>query len=235
MNVRLMYPTETGYESQAHEMPAMPRLGEKFPLGEIRYVVAEIVHVGTTPWVYLCEEVPGGMLEEAGLSEKQAFMRGFEAGCAEASSNPDAGDENWESVAEEAFRRAYPLPGLPAIPDDVVTALKGVLEKLPMVQWDRFTVWGDFPFSFTVYGWIDRPRTYKDFLTLDIEVWPAEEGGQEGAVADINGHATSSEEWSEKILRALEGDDAVDGGAVRHLPCVRVEWFVHDLPNVIRL
>lgn len=91
------------------------------------------------------------------------------------------------------------------------------LEKLPFVEWDRYTLNRCDKGQFTrVYGWIERGDEYKDFVVLDFLHWSRE------AVFIC----TSSAECSERIQEILYGD------ADDHVECQRVENRF-DIANAI--
>lgn len=84
-----------------------------------------------------------------------------------------------------------------------------ILNRLPMVRWDRCIRSDD---EFTAYGWIDRD----DFVLVAFIV-PEDPLGC--------WFWTSSATWSEEIHRLL-------GGAGEHAPCERVnDVFGDRVPN----
>lgn len=98
-----------------------------------------------------------------------------------------------------------------------------ILDRLNMVEWDRFVV-GDDPnigAYIEVYGWIERDQDdYKDFVLVTF--YPETEDR-------ILGFTTSSDRYTEEIHRRIFGEDP-DG----HNPCRRVE-HVFDVENAIEL
>jgi len=96
-----------------------------------------------------------------------------------------------------------------------------LLERVPFVEWDRFTTgeWQDGQPCVSVYGWIDREDAYKDFVLLLC--WPKPETYY---------FVTSSAEHSERIYCCLEGVEEADG----HNECRRVER-AFDVENAVRL
>jgi len=97
--------------------------------------------------------------------------------------------------------------------------LADALEALDFVQWDRFTSgeYSDDLDFVEVYGWIDRPDDYKDFVVV---------------TQYSNGHrnfTTSSSEHTEAIFQQLF-DEPLD----EHNDCKRVENYV-DIPNMVEL
>lgn len=98
------------------------------------------------------------------------------------------------------------------------------LERLDMVEWDRFVVGEDYHGEkhINVYGWIERTEDeYKDFVILRF--WPdLDEDG-------IVGFTTSSDRHTEEIFRRLFGREPDD-----HNDCRRVE-HTFDVENAIEL
>ena len=101
----------------------------------------------------------------------------------------------------------------------LLAELSESLEAMDFVTWDRYTggEWSEGQQYVTVYGWIDREDTYKDF----VEVIKWENGGVY--------FTTSSAEHTEDIYEVLF-DDSLEN----HNDCKRVE-NVLDLPNVVML
>ena len=96
--------------------------------------------------------------------------------------------------------------------------IANLLEALPFVEWDRFTIGEMNDTQFVdVYGWIDRDGDYKDFVWSRF--WPSNE---------VVEFTTSSDEYSQEISETWFGD------ADDHNPCRRVE-DVFDVPNAIEL
>lgn len=91
--------------------------------------------------------------------------------------------------------------------------IEDTLAQLSFVQWDRYVGTGNGEVH--VYGWIDRPDKYKDFVLVTF---------YDDGISFI----TSSGKYSNMISKLLfgEGDE--------HVPCKRVEDF-YQVPNVIRL
>ena len=102
--------------------------------------------------------------------------------------------------------------------------IAGLLERVDFVEWDRYTVMNhdNGKQSIDVYGWIDRPDEYKDFVWTrfypDDEPDPTLE------------YTTSSDEYSKELTRIWFGEDAVSD----HNPCRRVE-NTFDIDNAIEL
>jgi len=89
--------------------------------------------------------------------------------------------------------------------------IKGILEKLEFVNWDRYFEWEG---GRTFFGWVERKYdAYKDFVLLDFIQ------GEE-----IN-FATSSKENSKKIADILNQE---------HSDCKRVEDNF-DIKNCIEM
>jgi len=100
--------------------------------------------------------------------------------------------------------------------------VEDTLERVHMVEWDRFTV-GNHPETgryIKVYGWIDREDEYKDFCIIDFQPETEE---------NLIGYTTSSDEHTNEIYRCLfdmEPDD--------HNDCRRVENHF-DVSNSVEL
>ena len=101
--------------------------------------------------------------------------------------------------------------------------IEETLERLDMVEWDRFVV-GEDPNAYgryiEVYGWIDRPDEYKDFVLLTF--YPDNE-------EQLYGFTTSSDRYTKEIYRRMFGSDADD-----HNDCQRVE-YTFNVGNAIEL
>lgn len=98
--------------------------------------------------------------------------------------------------------------------------IEQTLDKLPFVEWDRFTHWefDDGNQLCRVYGWIERDKDqYKDFVLIDF--WKDD---QEFNVI------TSSERYSEQITEILYDEDE------EHGDCCRVEDHF-DVENAIEI
>lgn len=97
-----------------------------------------------------------------------------------------------------------------------------ILERLDMVEWDRFTHGEDYRGEvYSVYGWIERDDSYKDFVVL--RAWPNTEGN------DV-GYITSSAEYTEEIYRRIYGEEPEGDD---HGECMRVEHSFR-IPNAVR-
>jgi len=95
-----------------------------------------------------------------------------------------------------------------------------LLERLPYVEWDRFTVAKINDSQVVdVYGWIDRDDEYKDFIWSRF--WTETESVE---------YTTSSDEYSEQIQIDWFGKDSLDN----HVACNRVENYF-DIPNAVEL
>jgi len=93
------------------------------------------------------------------------------------------------------------------------------LEALDFVMWDRFTTgeWSEGLTYTTVYGWIDRDDSYKDFVMVTF--W--DDGGR--------WFTTSSEEYTIDIHQSL-----FDEPPEEHNDCQRVEDKA-EIANVVEL
>lgn len=93
-----------------------------------------------------------------------------------------------------------------------------VLNRLPMVQWDRgirAPVEGTHEdTALVVYGWIERDDDHLDFVEVTFVTW-----------SEQVGHTTSSARYSRAISILLDGADAP------HFPCVRIA----DIPDLAGL
>lgn len=101
------------------------------------------------------------------------------------------------------------------ITEDQIYAMSLVLNKLPMVTWDRYAGTDG---NYVAYGWIEREQdNYKDFVVIDFvfnddETWSYN-------------FCTSSAKYSEQIHNLLE----MTG---EHSPCVRIEATFDDVKAV---
>jgi hypothetical protein len=88
---------------------------------------------------------------------------------------------------------------------DRLAERRAVMDKLPMVEWDRCVRPGDG--TFIVYGWIARSDGQRDFVVLSF-LWPTD------PTAAL--FTTSSAKHSAEIARLLYGSEA------EHIDCERV-------------
>ena len=94
--------------------------------------------------------------------------------------------------------------------------LKSWLHRFPFVKWDRFI---DLGYAYSIYGWIEREDSYKDFLVLEFSKKEQK----------IIHWISSSVIYDNKITSILGNRNNLD-----NVECERVEKYI-DLPNVIKL
>lgn len=102
-------------------------------------------------------------------------------------------------------------------------AAEDLNKYFPEVRWDRFVneISDGIPDEttpiYTMYGWIDREDTYKDFVLVTF-TW-------DGSFV----YYTSSAKYS-KIF-----DERINGTSENHTDCERVEDWFPEIKNVVRL
>ena len=101
--------------------------------------------------------------------------------------------------------------------------MKEDMEKLPFVIWDRF--W-ERDNGATVFGWVDREDSYKDFVYMDYDYDSKTSKKNRINTWDM-GYGTSSARYSKEIHRTLMCSDD-------HSDCQRVENHF-DIQNVVTL
>lgn len=92
--------------------------------------------------------------------------------------------------------------------------IEKVMNKLPFIKWDRYHYYKDTRPIITVFGWIDREDSYKDFVVLEFDT-------NKQLLYFI---ATSSAKYSKKISEILGS---------KHFPCERVE-STFEVDNVCK-
>jgi hypothetical protein len=93
-----------------------------------------------------------------------------------------------------------------------------ILNRLPMVTWDRCAHWSNeppgMPECLAAFGWIERSDGARDFVLVEF-LWPEE--------PLLCTSTTSSAKYSAELVRLLMGADAP------HVECERITDALHGL------